>query len=193
METNQDNNESLFAGDYVGLTTLIKTFHCDTHLSFVSASSEVPGYYFTLHSLKRELWSLQSKQGVLVGIGNVFNVEQYEEHLKTYPRQVRLLLLVEFGKNSFKCTEPLMFMVNNTMRLIPTKNGLFHLITPDNSVQVMTNPYVKPSTFSTSFLKQFVTNLGERMDIWLKAQFQFITGKRKMFSNATRQNAGTGN
>lgn len=186
MEANHDNIEKPFAGDYAGLTTLIRTFHCDTNNSFVSASNEVPGYYFTLHSQKRELWSLQSKHGVLVGMGNIFNVEQYEEHLKTYPKEVRLLLLVEFGKNKFKSDEPLLFAVNNTLRLLPAKNGLFHLITPDNSVQVMTNPYIEPSTFGPVFLKQFVAGIGERVDKWLREQFQFINDKRKMFAHARK-------
>lgn len=178
--------ELSFGGSFAGLTGLIKTFHVDTNQSFVSSSNVVPGYYFTLHSRKRELWSLQSAREVLVGIGSPFDVQAYDEYIKTYPRIVRLLLLAEFSKNGFHCTEPLLFSVNNTMRLLPAKEGTYHLVMPDNSVQVMTDPYSKHSSFGKDFFTKLGTDLGERTERWLRDQFKFIRDKKQQFINTQK-------
>lgn len=92
-ELNPETPEQSFSGSFAGVSTFLKTFSADTNGSFVFTSNVIPGYYFSIHSRKRELWSLQSAREVLVGTGSPFDVQAYDEYLKTYPRIVRLLLL----------------------------------------------------------------------------------------------------
>ena len=171
-----------FQGSYAGRTDTIKTFHCDTHQSETSSAYIEGGYLITIHSEKAQLWSLQSALGFLIGIGNPMSNKDYMDYLNKIPEKVIDMLNLKFKEHGFADSNPLMFGVNNTMRLLPTNNGLFYLMFPDGTYELFSSLYDNPE-FSDEFLSKHKVTMGNKVDTWLRKQFKFATEWKNKWKN----------
>jgi len=187
MENTTDKTKELpqpldIRGSFAGRTNAIKTFFCDTHLSETCSDSAEGGYLLTTHTVRRQLWSLQFATGFIIGIGDPFSNEQYVEYLSSFPAEVIEMLKKQSERYKFSSSNSLLFAVNNTMRLIPTKDGLFYLGFPDNSFEIISSLYNNPA-FSDDVLRKHEHNMGEKIGKWLYGQFTFIEGVEQIWRN----------
>jgi hypothetical protein len=169
-------------GSYAGRTNAIKTFFCDTHLSETCSDSAEGGYLLTTHTVRRQLWSLQFPTGFIIGVGDPFSNEQYAEYLSSFPAEVIDMLKKQSERYKFSTSNALLFAVNNTMRLIPAKEGLFYLGFPDSSFEIISSLYDNPA-FSDYVLRKHEHNMGGKIGKWLYGQFTFIEGVEKIWRN----------
>jgi hypothetical protein len=171
-----------FSGDFAGRTDSIKVFHCDTHLGRTGSTYASHSYTLTIHSDQRQLYSLQWATGFLIGIGNPISNPDYMSYLINFPPDVIAMLKENFKRYSFDAKNPLLFAVNNTMRLLPVKDGLFYICFPDNSYEISTLLYGN-TAFSKEFLQGHEILMGTKIGRWLRKQFKFIEEVEKKWKN----------
>jgi hypothetical protein len=172
-----------FEGSYPGKTDAIKIFHCDVLSTWTTSASANGGYHLTIHSVKRQLYSLQWPGGMLIGIGDPVSNPDYMSYLVNFPLDAIAMLKKTFESCGFDSKNPLLFAVDNTIRLLPGNPGLFYLCLPDNSYEITTELYDNPA-FSKEILKEHENQMGAKIGVWLKKRFNFIEKvekRRKLF------------
>ena len=122
-----------FKGNYAVKNNSIKVFRQDLIYGECSTETIGEGYLITIHTNKREIWSLQSMLGYIVGVGNPFSNAGYSDYLfGEYPVEVTDKLKRRFEQHEFSSDNPLMFALENTCRVIKGKEGSLYVCFPDS-------------------------------------------------------------
>jgi len=179
LQTMEQNH---FSGSYVGYNKSIKTFHCDTHLSACYSFSFEGGVLFSIHSVKRNLWSLQSPLGYLIGIGNPFSNINYTDYLCDFSYEVLDRLKEEFEKYEFSTSNPIMFGINGACRVVKCKDGLYYLYFPDGTYEV--SQINDPPTFTNYQMCNHKSYIGDKIIRWVRSQLKYIAGIEKRWMNS---------
>ncbi len=157
----------------INVPGFIKTFNCDSDLNDGDDEGFArSGHLVTIHSLKRELWSLQSSTGFIIGVGNpLHSNKEYAEYLNNIPCDIASMLEDMFKHFGFSDSKPLLFNLKNTIRLIPFKKDqdLFYLYFPDDSVEIISSNPVPEDRAPY----KYDIEPGKRINAWLHNQFSF--------------------
>jgi hypothetical protein len=168
----------------INVPDFIKTFNCDSDLIDGDDKGFArSGHLVTIHSLKRELWSLQSSTGFIIGVGNpLHSNKEYAEYLNNIPCDIASMLEDMFKHFGFSDSKPLLFNLKNTIRLIPFKKDqdLFYLYFPDDSVEIISSNPVPEDRAPY----KYDIEPGKRINAWLHNQFSFTEGEKKRVENS---------
>jgi hypothetical protein len=175
MEDTTKELDHKFSGTTTGKNTTIKTFSSDIDHSEcgVFHASFDKRYMLTIHTVKRELWSLSWPSGFITGIGNVFSNREYATFLSSFPKEVIDLLKEKFEEYRFSSSNCLLFGINNTMRLLPYKESLNYLCFPDDSYELISSLHDN-SAISDAVLVKHQETIGTIIGKWLREQFAFF-------------------
>lgn len=168
-----------FKGNYAVKNNSIKVFRQDLIYGECSTETIGEGYQITIHTNKRELWSLRSMLGNIVGVGNPFSNTDYSDYLyEEYPVEVIDKLKIRFEQHEFSSDSPLMFALESTCRLIKGKEGSLYVGFPDNTCMIYDNGGVAEE-IALSDGKFYSDKIGK----WIEKQIDFIHKVEDRFRN----------
>ena len=166
-----------FKGNYAVVNNNIKVFRQDLIYGECSTETIPEGYLITIHTNKRQLWSIQYLEGYLIGVGNPFSNQDYAEYLNSeFPDEVRNRLQEIFEEHGFSTDNALLFGLNNTSRVIKCKDGGLYVCFPDNTCMIYDNGDVAEEIALAD------TNLHtHKISNWLRGQLGFIHSIKERF------------
>ena len=185
MQTNEtpgasNNLPNDFPGHEYGQSQVVKVFTEDLNrgeCAIRRCETDAGTFVLTLHSSKKQLFTLESTSGLLVGTGDVLSVDWYVRYLQTFPEQVIKMMHDLFEEYKFSENIALLFAVNGTFRVLPKGDGMSYLYFPDNTYFLVSdNIYdVLPS----KVLVQNDNYWGFKISQWVRSQLNRLNKKNE--------------
>ena len=166
MQNTDFTKQNNFQGVSPGYGHFIKLFYRDAS---DGGSYTIEGYTFVIHSVAARLWSLQSLECNLVGIGVPFPCIEYAEYLSGLPDWVTGMMKDRFEHFNIKeGFDSIMFGLNGALRMVqfPDKQ---YLVYPDGDREMIIGNL--SSVAFDGVRDKMEMKTGQKMLAWLVKKF----------------------
>ncbi|HTA82288.1 MAG TPA: hypothetical protein VK783_05130 [Bacteroidia bacterium] len=167
-----------FPGHEYGDSQVIKVFTEDLNRGACAirrCETSVGTFVLTLHTSKKQLFTLEGPLCMLIGTGNVLSVDWYIRYLQTFPDEVRHMMHDLFEEYRLTDNGANMFAINNTFRILPAGEGFVNIYFPDNSSFMVSNNIY--DVLPTNVLIKNDNYWGFKISHWIRSKLSILNKK----------------